>query len=73
MCLITCVFEDFGEWEEIRVAFFPVPETFRGGFRRDVWMASDTAASEQRLRQVGVGAVGNRHGGAWGKAKCGAA
>ena len=36
MCLIACVFENLGDWEEIRVAFFRVAEAFRGSFTVDV-------------------------------------
>jgi len=36
MWLITGDFEGFCEGEEIRVAFFLVPEAFRGNLRMDV-------------------------------------
>lgn len=64
MCLIACVFEDFGNWEEIRVAFFRFPGAFRGNCRADVLIASDTAALERGLQQGVAAARSNGHGGA---------
>ena len=50
MCLITCVFESYWLWEEIRIAFLPAPEAFRDIFKRDVSIVWDTAALDQGLR-----------------------